>query len=68
MEDNKKQLHERLWSAAEHMRANSSLKLNEISEPLLGLIFLKFADVRFQKLKVTSFQSEKRFILPAFDL
>ena len=44
------------------MRANSSLKLNEISEPLLGLIFLKFADVRFQKLKVTSFQSEKRFI------
>ncbi len=51
MEDNKKQLHERLWSAAEHMRANSSLKLNEISEPLLGLIFLKFADVRFQKTK-----------------
>lgn len=42
-------LHEKLWAAAEHMRANSSLKLNEISEPILGLIFLKFADVRFKK-------------------
>ena len=31
------------------MRAKSSLKLNEISEPILGLIFLKFADVRFKK-------------------
>lgn len=53
MSTSNQQLHERLWSAAEHMRANSSLKLNEISEPLLGLIFLKFADVRFQKTKVS---------------
>ena len=30
------------------LRANSGLKLNEISEPILGLIFLKFADVRFK--------------------
>ncbi len=44
-----KQLHERLWSAAEQLRANGSLKLNEIAEPILGLIFLKFADVRFRK-------------------
>ncbi|MFC1496749.1 DUF2130 domain-containing protein [Candidatus Margulisiibacteriota bacterium] len=47
----RKQLHERLWAAAEHLRANSSLKLNEISEPVLGLIFLKFADVRFKRAK-----------------
>jgi len=46
---NRKQLHERLWAAAEQLRANSSLKLNEISEPILGLIFLKFADVRFRR-------------------
>lgn len=45
----RKQLHERLWAAAEQLRANSSLKLNEISEPILGLIFLKFADVKFRK-------------------
>lgn len=49
--DNRKQLHERLWSAAVQLRANSGLKLNEISEPILGLIFLKFADVRFKKVQ-----------------
>jgi len=48
---NRKQLHERLWAAAEQLRANSSLKLNEISEPILGLIFLKFADVKFRRAK-----------------
>ncbi len=49
MTTNRKQLHEKLWAAAEQLRANGSLKLNEISEPLLGLIFLKFADVRFKR-------------------
>lgn len=49
--NNRKQLHERLWAAAEQLRANSGLKLNEISEPILGLIFLKFADVRFKKVQ-----------------
>jgi len=49
---NRKQLHERLWSAAVQLRANSGLKLNEISEPILGLIFLKFADVRFKRVQV----------------
>lgn len=49
---NRKQLHERLWAAAEQLCANSSLKLNEISEPILGLIFLKFADVKFRRAKI----------------
>lgn len=49
MTTNRKQLHERLWAAAEQLRANFGLKLNEISEPILGLIFLKFADVRFKR-------------------
>jgi len=49
--NNRKQLHERLWAAAEQLRANGSMKLNEISEPILGLIFLKFADVRFKQTK-----------------
>jgi type I restriction enzyme M protein len=51
MTTNRKQLHERLWAAAEQLRANSGLKLNEISEPILGLIFLKFADVRFKRVQ-----------------
>lgn len=49
--ENRKQLHERLWSAAVQLRANGGLKLNEISEPILGLIFLKFANVRFNRAK-----------------
>ena len=49
--NSRKQLHERLWAAAEQLRANSGLKLNEISEPILGLIFLKFADVRFKRIQ-----------------
>ena len=49
MSKSRKQLHEQLWAAAEQLRANSSLKLNEMSEPILGLIFLKFADVRFKR-------------------
>ncbi len=46
-----KQLESKLWEAADHLRANSSLRLNEFAEPVLGLIFLKFADVKFGKAK-----------------
>jgi len=51
MTKSRKQLHDQLWAGATQVRANSSLKLNEISEPILGLIFLKFADVRFKRAK-----------------
>jgi type I restriction enzyme M protein len=44
-----KQLESKLWQSADHLRANSSLRLNEFAEPVLGLIFLKFADVKFNK-------------------
>lgn len=46
---NQKQLYERLWAAAEQLRAGGALKLNAIAEPILGLIFLKFADVKFRQ-------------------
>jgi len=46
-----KQLESKLWEAADHLRANSSLRLNEFAEPVLGLIFLKFADVKFTTAK-----------------
>ena len=51
MNGHSRQLQEKLWAAAEQLRANGSLKLNEISEPILGLIFLKFADVRFKRVQ-----------------
>ena len=37
----------RLWETADELRANSHLKAAEYSIPVLGLIFLKFADNRF---------------------
>lgn len=36
-----------LWEAADELRANSHLKSSDYSIPVLGLIFLKFADSRF---------------------
>lgn len=44
-----KKLEDKLWKSADHLRANSPLRLNEFAEPVLGLIFLKFADVKFEK-------------------
>ncbi len=37
----------RLWASADELRANSGLKESEYSVPMLGLIFLKYADNRF---------------------
>ena len=42
-----KQLTSKLWEAADNLRANSSLKSQEYSTPVLGLIFLKYADNKF---------------------
>ena len=36
-----------LWDAADQFRANSGLKAQEYSGPILGLIFLRFAGARF---------------------
>ena len=46
-----KDFQNKLWKTADDLRANSSLKYNEFSTPVLGLIFLRFADYRFQKAK-----------------
>ena len=40
-------LEKRPWDAADQFRANSGLKAQEYSAPVLGLIFLRFAEVRF---------------------
>ena len=37
----------RLWAAADELRANSKLKASEYSVPVLGLIFLRYADAKF---------------------
>ncbi|WP_338200998.1 class I SAM-dependent DNA methyltransferase [Candidatus Nephthysia bennettiae] len=40
-----------LWRVADGLRANSHLKSAEYSIPVLGLIFLKFADSRFAEVE-----------------
>jgi type I restriction enzyme M protein len=40
----------RLWAAADQLWANSPLKPSEYSAPVLGLIFLKYADFKFSKI------------------
>jgi type I restriction-modification system DNA methylase subunit len=40
-------LETRLWDSADQFRANSGLKAQEYSGPILGIIFLRFAEVRF---------------------
>jgi len=42
-------LEKKLWDAADHLRANSGLTSQQYSTPVLGLIFLRFAEVRFTK-------------------
>jgi type I restriction enzyme M protein len=44
-----KQLENDLWTAADNLRANSDLKSSEYSTPVLGLIFLKFADNEYRQ-------------------
>ena len=41
-------LNNRLWEAADQLRANSKLRSSEYGPPVLGLIFLRYAEHRFQ--------------------
>ena len=41
------EIEKRLWDAADELRANSKLKSSEYSVPVLGLIFLRYADYKF---------------------
>jgi len=47
MPTNNIEIEKRLWDAADELRANSRLKASEYSVPVLGLIFLRYADYKF---------------------
>lgn len=49
--DQLKELEDKLWKAADKLRADSGLKASEYSTPILGLIFLRFASIRYNKVK-----------------
>jgi type I restriction-modification system DNA methylase subunit len=64
MPANTTDLEKRLWGAADEFRANSKLKSSEYSVPVLGPIFLRYADHKFTqaKAKFTSQGSGRRTI------
>ncbi|MBE3560679.1 MAG: N-6 DNA methylase [Ktedonobacteraceae bacterium] len=43
------EIEDRLWQMADKLRANTHLRAHEYSEPVLGLIFLRFAYETFKK-------------------
>ena len=43
------ELQSKLWEAADQLRANSGLKASEYASPVLGLIFLRYAEERFAR-------------------
>jgi len=47
MPANHNEIEKKLWAAADELRANSKLKSSEYSVPVLGLIFLRYADHKF---------------------
>ena len=44
---NNNEIEKKLWDTADELRANSKLKSSEFSVPVLGLIFLRYADHKF---------------------
>ena len=44
-----KNLKDRLWQGADQLRANSGLKSTEYATPILGLIFLRFAQSKYSQ-------------------
>lgn len=49
MPANHTEIEKRLWASADELRANSKLKSSEYSVPVLGLIFLRYADQKFSE-------------------
>lgn len=64
-----KVLEDSLWKTADQLRANSNLSAAQYSQPVLGLIFLRFADTRFmpQLAKLDKAASSGRRAAPAID-
>ncbi|HWT01577.1 MAG TPA: class I SAM-dependent DNA methyltransferase [Pyrinomonadaceae bacterium] len=47
MATNLNEIEKRLWAAADQMWANTGLRPNEYAAPVLGLLFLRYAEKRF---------------------
>lgn len=49
--DNVQKIEDSLWEAAEKLRVDSGLKSTQYSTPLLGLVFLRFASIKYDRFK-----------------
>ena len=54
------ELQSKLWETADQLRANSELKSSEYASPVLGLIFLRYADQRFVQATAEVGEGSKR--------
>ncbi len=79
MASNGNDIEQRLWATADQLWANTGLKPAEFSTPVLGLIFLRYAEKRFakaearigpvgsgtrRKIRKTDYQAEGMIYLP----
>lgn len=66
MPANHNEIEKRLWQAADELRANSKLRSSEYSTPVLGLIFLRYASLKFARAEgeLEKKQSKRREIGP----
>jgi type I restriction enzyme M protein len=55
-----KKLEANLWQSADMLRADSGLKSSEYATPILGLIFLKFADNKYRQYEAEIQQEFKK--------
>jgi type I restriction enzyme M protein len=71
MPGNHNEIEKKLWESADQLRANSGLKSHEYSVPVLGLIFLRYADFKFshveKELKSKVEASKGRYIISRED-
>ena len=51
MAANGNDIEKRLWAVADQLWANSGLRPSEFSTPVLGLIFLRYAEKRFAEIE-----------------
>jgi len=54
-----KDFKEELWNTADKLRANSSLKYSEFAKPVLGIVFLRYADFKFSIIEQELQKEEK---------
>lgn len=57
----KKELKDNLWKSADMLRASAHLAANKYGQPILGLIFLRYADILFKQHKEEIEQELKKY-------